>query len=66
MVQPNHTFTFLFHEGNLENSTGRVWVTQPVLFSLLGHRRIRPVDDVALLHLAHVEENVLPHLDVLT
>ena len=29
------------------------------------HRRVQPVDDVALLHLPHVEEDVLAHLDVL-
>ena len=29
------------------------------------YRRIQPVDDVALLHFAHEEENVLPHLDML-
>ena len=31
----------------------------------LCHRRVRPVDDVALLHLTHIEEDVFAHLDVL-
>ena len=31
----------------------------------LCHRCVRPVDDVALLHLTHVEEDVFAHLDVL-
>ena len=31
----------------------------------LCHRRVQPVDDVALLHLAHIEEDVFAHLDVL-
>ena len=29
------------------------------------YRRIQPVDDIALLHFPHEEENVLPHLDML-
>ena len=31
----------------------------------LCHRRVQPVDDVALLHLTHIEEDVFAHLDVL-
>ena len=31
----------------------------------LCHRCVRPVDDVALLHLAHVEEDIFAHLDML-
>ena len=31
----------------------------------LCHRCVRPVDDVALLHLTHIEEDVFAHLDVL-
>jgi hypothetical protein len=42
-----------------------VLVTPPVLFYSLGHRCIQPVDNVALLHLTHVEEDVFAHLDVL-
>ena len=31
----------------------------------LCHRCVRPVNDVALLHLTHIEEDVFAHLDVL-
>ena len=37
-----------------------------VLFRLLRYRSVQPVDDVAFLHLSHIEEDVFAHLDVLT
>ena len=36
-----------------------------VPFVLYRHRRIKPVYDVAFLHLAHEKEDILPHLDML-
>lgn len=39
----------------------RVMVSLP----LLGYGCIRPVDHIALLHFTHIEEDILPHLDVL-
>ena len=59
-------FTFLFHEGDLKSSAGRVWVTRPALFVFTclpvrpaGRRRSAPASH-------HIEEGVLVHLDMLT
>ena len=59
-------FTFLFHEGDLKSSAGRVWVTRPALFVFTAYRCVQPAEDAALLRLTHTEEDVLVHLDMLT
>ena len=41
------------------------YVKAPVSVGPAGHRRVGPVDHIALLHLAHEKEDVFAHLDVL-
>ena len=60
-------FTFLFHEGDLKSSAGRVWVTRPALlvFTCLP---VRPASRRRSVPVSHplIEEDVLVHPDMLT
>lgn len=60
-------FTFLFHEGNLKSSAGRVWVTRPALF-VFTCLPVRPASRRRSVPVSHplIEEDVLVHPDMLT
>lgn len=60
-------FTFLFHEGDLKSSAGRVWVTRPALF-VFTCLPVRPASRRRSVPVSHplIEEDVLVHPDMLT
>ena len=60
-------FTFLFHEGDLKSSAGRVWVTRPALL-VLTCLPVRPASRRRSVPVSHplIEEDVLVHPDMLT
>ena len=60
-------FTFLFHEGDLKSSAGRVWVTRPAQF-LFTFLPVRPASRRRSVPVSHplIEEDVLVHPDMLT
>ena len=60
-------FTFLFHEGDLKSSAGRVWVTRPALF-VFTCLPVRPASRRRSVPESHPkkEEDVLVHPDMLT
>ena len=60
-------FTFLFHEGDLKSSAGRVGVTRPALF-VFTCLPVRPASRRRSVPVSHplIEEDVLVHPDMLT
>ena len=60
-------FTFLFHEGDLKSSAGRVWVTRPALF-VFTCLPVRPASRRRIVTVCKplIKEDVLVHPDMLT